>query len=301
MLIGGALAAALGFAVSELDLLELRGDNSELRDQLAQQQEQIATLQQAQSEAAAPIDMPDLSGVEADMAALNGALGDIQSRLADLEARPADAAAPQGDFSALENDLAALRQELDSQRDEIAGLRENAMSVEEATAAAARTAQVQSLLSRLTTALAEGKPLAPLLAELRDAGVNDIPAALTDIADTGPVTLANLQSRFPEAARDALASARADASSEPGGGVAGFLRRQLGARSVAPREGNDPDAVLSRAEAAVRDARLGDALAEIETLPVVAQEAMQSWLDDARARLSALTAAEDLTQRLMAN
>ena len=83
--------------------------------------------------------------------------------------------------------------------------------------------------------------------------------------------------------------------------MGGFLRRQLGARSVIPREGSDPDAVLSRAEAAVRDGRVADALREIDALPQGAKDAMQSWSADAKVRADAEAAVQDLSQRLTAN
>ncbi len=70
---------------------------------------------------------------------------------------------------------------------------------------------------------------------------------------------------------------------------------------MAPREGDDPDAVLSRAEAAVRDGRVADALTEIETLPAPVQDAMADWLASARARAATEAAVQDLSQRLTAN
>ena len=79
------------------------------------------------------------------------------------------------------------------------------------------------------------------------------------------------------------------------------MRRQLGARSVQPREGSDPDAVLSRAEAAVRDGDLSEALNELDNLPEDVQSAMADWLADARARVAAEAAINDLSQRLTAN
>ena len=51
----------------------------------------------------------------------------------------------------------------------------------------------------------------------------------------------------------------------------------------------------------MRDGRLTDALAEIDTLPAPAQDAMAEWLADARGRQAAETAANELSQRLTAN
>ena len=126
----------------------------------------------------------------------------------------------------------------------------------------------------------------------------EVPAALSDVAADGVAQLSTLQAEIPDAARAALAAARA---TETDGGLGGFLKRQLGARSVAPREGDDPHAVLSRLEAAVREGRLDAALAEAEALPSEAQAAMQDWIDAAQARVDAQSATEALVQRVAAN
>ena len=72
-------------------------------------------------------------------------------------------------------------------------------------------------------------------------------------------------------------------------------------RSLEPREGSDSDAVLSRMEAAAREGRLGDALAEAEGLPEAAKAPLQGWLDAVKARQVATLAAEALSQTLNGN
>ena len=84
------------------------------------------------------------------------------------------------------------------------------------------------------------------------------------------------------------------------GGVGSFFQRQLGARSVTPREGDDPDAVLSRIEAAVKAGDLSTALTEAEALPPEAQDAMGDWLSQATTRNDAVTAAKALADTLAA-
>jgi len=301
LLIGGALAAVLGFLASEMNLLGTRGDNSELRATVTKQQAQIAELQNAETQMP-EIEMPDVDGLKSEISALSETVSGMETRLTEVEKRPITGGSSTAAVAAYERELAALQASVEKQRSEIEGLIDNALSVEEATADAARNATLQGALTRITAAINGGKPFASALADLQANGLNDIPAALTETSENGVVTLINLQPRFPDAARAALSDARASGSDETtGGGVGGFLRRQLGARSVAPREGTDPDAVLSRAEAAVRDGRLTDALAELDTLPEISQSAMEDWLADARARQSAEAAAEELSQRLTAN
>ena len=297
LVLGGVIAAALGFVASEMNVLNTRVDTTEMKSTLDQQAEQIAAL-----EASKPVAAPDLSGIEAQIAALDETVMEFETRLAELENRPVaqsdGTAAPAADYS---QELAALQSSVEAQKAEIDRLLENALSVEEATAEAARRAAVQNALTKITAALNTGGGYDPALADLSQAGVQDVPEALAVPADSGVATLLSLQTEFPNNARAALSAARAAGVDEGDGGAVGFLRRQLGARSVEPREGSDPDAVLSRAEAAVREGRLTDALTEIETLPPEAQAAMESWLSDARARVEAEAAVQDLSQRLTAN
>lgn len=252
-------------------------------------------------------------------------LDEINTRLTDVEKRPiTENESSEAAVAAYERELAALtasiteqRSELqssideqradlqsavDAQRAEVEALLDNAITVEEAAAEAARVASIQKALTGLTSAIDAGQPFDAPLAALAEQGVEDVPAALSDVAADGVQTLSALQSRFPDSARASLGAARATGeNNEEEAGVGGFLRRQLGARSVTPREGNGPDAVLSRAEAAVSEGRLDDALGELDALPAPAQEAMQDWLDSARARAAALVATQDLSQSLTAN
>lgn len=300
LVFGGVIAAALGFFAAEMNLLGTHDNNSDLRTQLNDQQAQIVELQNAKPQVP-EMEFPELGGLTSNVAGLSETLSAMETRLTEVEKRPISEGTSPAAVAAYERELEALQASVEEQRSEIEGLLDNALSVEEATADMARTATLQAALTSITAAINGGQPFASGLSELEANGMSDISAALTDTADTGVVTLINLQTRFPDAARTALSVARADGTDEAAGGVSSFLRRQLGARSVAPREGSGPDAVLSRAEAAVRDGELADALSELDTLPENAKAAMQDWLADARARQAADAAAQDLSQRLTAN
>jgi hypothetical protein len=300
LVFGGAIAAALGFLAAEMNVLGTRDNNNDLRTQLIEQQAQIVELQSAEPQVP-DMEFPELDALTNDVATLSEKLSAMETRLIDVEKRPISEGSSTAAVAAYERELEALQASVQEQRSEIEGLLDNALSVEEATADMARTATLQAALTSITAAINGGQPFASEVSELEANGMGDIPAALTDTADTGVVTLINLQTRFPDTARAGLSTSRADGTGEEAGGVGSFLRRQLGARSVAPREGTDPDAVLSRAEAAVRDGQLADALTELDTLPENTQAAMQDWLADARARQAADAATQDLSQRLTAN
>ncbi len=299
MLFGGIIAGGIGFAVAEYDLLEQAGlrpadtSQSNLSDTIAAQEARIKALEETDP-APAPTDDAALQEVQALVA-------ELATRVDDLGNRPATEAPAPVDTSAFEEELAALQSSVETQRDEIQRLLDNALSVEEATAQAAQAATLQSALGRIVSAVTTGQPFEAEIADLKANGIQDVPPALADTAATGVVTAANLQDRFPDAARASLAAARAASPDVDGGGIGGFFKQQLGARSVAPRDGDDPDAILSRAEAAMRDGRLADALAEVKALPPEAKEPLSEWLSDAQARHDAQDAVQTLTQRLTAN
>ncbi|MDF3433582.1 hypothetical protein HKX54_11265 [Sulfitobacter sp. M57] len=291
LLFGGVIAGGLGFVAAEMDIFDSRGGDDEVAQTLNSQSQRIAKLENA--------DAPDLQGVQDAITALSDGVSALEARLEELENRPAstggDAASPE-----YAEDLAALQASVEAQQSEISRLLKNAQSVEEATANAARKAQAQRALTAITVALASGAGYETALQDLSASGVADIPAALQENSE-GVAPLLGLQTGFPDTARAALSVARAAGGDEAETGIGGFLKRQLSARSVAPREGDDPDAVLSRAEAAVREGRVADALTEIETLPAPVQDAMADWLASARARAATEAAVQDLSQRLTAN
>jgi hypothetical protein len=121
-------------------------------------------------------------------------------------------------------------------------------------------------------------------------------------AATGVPTLQSLTDSFPDAARAALEAAlKAQMGASWTDRALTFLRTETGIRSLDPREGNDPDAVLSRAEAAVQDDRLAEALAELAALPPEGQAAMQPWVDQAKVRIAALAATTEIAPHLAGN
>ncbi|MDO5621206.1 MAG: hypothetical protein Q4G24_07030 [Paracoccus sp. (in: a-proteobacteria)] len=273
-----------------------------LAQQVQAQADEIAALKstlEAAANAPAGEAVPALQ-----LAALEQSLNDMQTRLQDqaqqlteLAARPAldpqaaeRLAALAGAAEATQAQIAAAAQEAESR---IAEAETEAARLQAETAAAANAARAQAAVARLHGALAEGGDRAAPLADLQAAGV-EAPEALT-AADIPSLT--EVQAGFDQAARDALAAALRD---NPGGqgatGIIGnFLKAQTGARSVTPREGDDPDAVLSRAGAAVKAGDIAAAIAGIETLPDSAKATMSGWLDGARRYAQAQAALSGLS------
>ena len=332
-LIGGVLAASLGFLAARTEVLDpilpaslkSSGTGEAVAALQATDTKQAGALAALRAEIAA-IDQPDLGPVTRQLAAIQleisslgtesqsqkarladfaAAFEPLNARLGDLEKRPMTEGASDVAIAAYDRELATLRKAIAAQRadvekiiNEARATEAAARALEQSAASAARQAQNQATVTRLSTAVDNGAAYAAILAELHTAGVA-VPDVLNASAKDGVATLSALNDTFPTSARLALSVARADEGG--GGGIKAFLQRHTSARSVQPREGDDPDAVLSRAEAAVTAGDLAVALNEIAALPDAARAKMQGWADSATTRLTALKAAEELAQSLNTN
>lgn len=274
---GLALATGLGgFALAWFDPMDWRGGA-----QIAELQAQVAALSAT------------LAKADETRVALEGRIGNLEAA---PDVVPAPDPALEGRLAAAEAALAAIRAEFAGLATAPGGVTEAALQAavdkamaEWAAAEAGRSAAVVSedqakavqaaALEVIRAAALTGAPYAESLAAL---GGVEVPEPLQRHAGTGMPTLAGLTEAFPEAARAALdASLRATADDSLTGRLLGFLRVQTGARSLEPREGSDPDAVLSRAEAAVKAGDVARALTELGALPPEGLAEMKAWLDQA--------------------
>src|SRR6056297_2720447 len=309
MLIGGIAAAGIGVAAAPYIYPHLPvGPAPEpapapvpsddrydaLVARLDEQAQRLSDLGARLGDIPAPVDRSDeISGLSTTVTSLTERVANLEVQFSNLEVR----ATPEPpDTTATDAALDELRDSLAAQSAELAELRATLEAEEQAARDSARATLQRAALTRVMTALDTGEPFEAALADLRETGA-DVPAALAEAAEGGVPTQSALTERFPEAARAALATVRR-ADGGTASGVGGFFKSQLGIRSLEPREGDDPDAVLSRAEAAVRDGRLGDALAEIETLPDGARAALSDWAAEAGRRSAALSAANALADTL---
>jgi hypothetical protein len=194
----------------------------------------------------------------------------------------------------MEAQLEAFRQQLDQvtadAESRIAEAQDRASEIEAEAAEASLAAQRQAALASLKAALDSGAPYGDALAVLPQA-----PEPLAAAAQEGVATLSSLQASFPEAARQALSTVQVvPDEASTGERFVAFLKRRTNARSLSPREGDDPDAILSRAEAALSDGDLVMALDEIDALPEAAKDAMSDWVGAAETRTAALSALASL-------
>ncbi len=292
-ILGGVIAAGLGYGLAQY----VPGgwpiqDTSALQAALTAQQAETETLKAQIAELEArPIAGPD-ADLEArvaaladqaapDIAPLQQQIAALDQRMTAVEALPVSGNAPSA--AALAAQKAAADAVLKQAEDTAAKIKADA----EATA---KAAEAHAALGRVQAALDSGSAYASALPAL-----GDVPAVLVENAETGLPTLAALQDAFPAASRAALEAAlRANMGESWSDRVANFLRTQTGARSLTPQEGNDPDAILSRAEAALAAGDIAAALTEIAALPPEAQAALTEWQALAQKRQAAVVAVAGL-------
>lgn len=260
-------------AALQAALAETAGLPDQVASQIAALTTRIDTLDTALTAAAGQTSDGTVS--QAAIAALTASVETMKAELATLKSNPAQSADPE-----------TLRQ---LARDEMAAWEAANMERVRAEQAAAEAAAKQAAaLASLQAAPDSGAPYA---AEIAALGNIAVPEIVSKYAETGLPTLKSLTESFPEPARAALeASLRAQSGEALGDRLWSFLRVQTGARSLSPREGTDPDAVLSRAEAALRDGKLPDALAELAALPPEGQAKLADWTALAQDHLAAAAA-----------
>lgn len=310
MVLGGVVAAGIGFGAAtymQSQGMLLGADREALaavEAQLAQQKRVIdemraaqeAIAANAQSAMAASTDAEALEARVADIAERVGAVTQdvsaLAARLTEAEKRPMSDGLSASAIEAYEREVEELRAQVAAQLAEAEALKANSEQT-------ARETLVQAALTRVRAALESGAPYQAALIEFANASGETAPPALADSAASGVATLPALIDAFPEAARAALAEARKGQVDESAGSrIGAFLKAQLGARSVTPQEGTDPDAILSRAEDALRNGDIAAALAEIDALPPESQAHLASWREAAETRAAAVAAAEALAQGL---
>lgn len=297
MLLGGVLCVGFGYAAAQFikpagwpfpgsntdelstQIAALEAQFADLKSSsAAQEQSQAAALETLRSDLESQLSEADDGADE--VAALQSQLEAFDSRLTATEARPvADAVLSPEATEAFQSQIDEMQSLLNA---EITRLQEaKAQSLAEE--AAAREA---TLKARLQTRVNAGEPFDTVLAEL-----GDVPAELESVAASGIPSTSALQEAYSASARQALISA-SKAAHDAGeqGWFATVLQTQLGLRSTEPKEGDDADAILSRAEQAVREGSFAKAIETLGALPEAGQQDMQGWIAQAQQRVDVMSA-----------
>lgn len=311
---------------------DLRPDLTALKAQLGAQDADLAALETQVGAIAPGATSDDLAALDArvmaalaqaeaargaiatELSALSQRIDGFEERLALIERAPVSGdGASAAAIQSFEREIATLRAQIEGQKSESAAMEarvaqmateaesrlgaaeEEASRIRAEAEAEARRGLARAALSHLRAALESGAAIDGALSDLASAGVT-VPPELGEQAKGIP-TSQLLQTRFESAARDALsASLRETAGAGWLDRATAFLRSQSGARSLTPRAGDDPDAILSRAEAALKASDIAGAIDEIKALPEAGQAVMAEWIGLADRRRSALSALSALAQ-----
>jgi len=335
LVLGGVIAAGLGYGAAYMGLATNQQDTgtqdtlATIESTLAGQGDSLTTLStrtaalEEELAALPPVPDPvDLTPLTEDIEALGtridtvaGQISGLTDRIAYLESLPLGETGAEDNSAAIAAAVAQLREQIRAQSENLAAqqaessalierIRGIAAEAEASIAAAQERAEArvnaataQAALGQLRIAVASGAPFGDALSDVT-AGA-EVPEALSAAAQTGVPTLDRLQATFPAAARAALPVALRDTAGEDAvDRFTAFLQSQVGGRSLDPREGDDPDAVLSRAEAALRSGDLDGAITELAALPEGAQAVMAEWTSAAETRRDALAALDAVAAAL---
>jgi len=301
LLLGGALAAVLGFAAArsivpegwpfpgvtpEPDPLAIAVEQQSARvDNLDSRLVGFADRMAALEGDTSVADLrANLKTATARIDNLTGVINAIDARLLEVEKIPRGSGteAAEAAARAYERELSAMRELLDGELAQIRATQEAANADSQSAQAAAQEAATRAALAQVLAALDSGQPFDTALATLADVSGKTSPAGLAETAKAGVVTLNALQASYPEAARAALAASITALVAEGKiGRFEGFMRSQLGTRSLEPKQGG-----------------MDAALAEIAALPEAGQAKMADWVASAKSRAETLAAIQALTADL---
>jgi hypothetical protein len=155
--------------------------------------------------------------------------------------------------------------------------------------ASAKSGAAAIAFANLRNAVAAGRPYAAELAALKslipDSG--DL-GALPSHAETGIPTVAALASDLTKLAETSAAPAPAPAQTSILDSMMASAKSAISIRRIgADATGDEPAAMLARADAALDQGDLAAAIKEVESLPAQARDPLAGWLADAQARASA--------------
>jgi len=316
LFIGGLTAGAIGFAAAlfvtgdfgpfrpdSTATDRLAAENTRLKAELATLEAEFSGHVAQFSELPTGAQLDNLSDRQINTAGLveaqTAAISDLAGRVADIENRPIPMVGATAEAVATyERELTAMRQMFATELARIESAQQESTSRQVDAAIQSEVAALKLALAGIQSAVESGVAYSVQVALFSDAGI-EVPVILTAQSVAGVVTLAELQQLFPNAARAALDAAfREQADDGTVNKLTAFLRSQLGVRSLGPREGDGADAVLSRAEDALRNGNIDAAILEISALPEASKEKMANWVDIAQIRQAVITELSDFSATL---
>jgi len=300
--------AALGALDARVKTLEDRKvetppDLSDLTSRVTRLEESINALAETAKEGGS---VPDAAALDAKIgdleqrlqgkidSALAGQQGESTTELKDLQKEVEALKAKLGALAEahLAGDTSDLAPQLTTLDQRIAKLEATLPELSTAidrSSASAKSGAAAIAFANLRNAVAAGRPYAAELAALKsllpDSG--DL-GALPSHAETGIPTVAALASDLTKLAETSAAPAPAPAQTSILDSMMASAKSAISIRRIgADATGDEPAAVLARAEAALKQGDLAAAIKEVESLPAQARDPLAGWLADAQARASA--------------
>lgn len=167
-------------------------------------------------------------------------------------------------------------------------------------AAATKQAAIALAVSNLQRQMYSGRPYGDQLAVLERLTGNSAPVRqLREHAEDGLPPMSYLQYSFLDAVRSALAAARREEATGPLGKFWANFVGLFSVRKVGAQSGDSPSAIISRAEASLENGDLEAALRELAALEGEPADAMEPWIEEARARVEADQMLDDLTNNVL--
>jgi len=316
LFVGGFICAGLGFGAAIFtqqsnpiwsvhpDVAQFRdettGQMSDIDERLKELGEILAVVDQRAIGDVFKSDIDDLmSRYDQRFAKITSNLESYEKRLGALEKSTIESAIPDELVAQYQDEVKRLKETLETQRESLQQfMSETAETANEVTQRAKDTV-ARGILAQIRAAIDAGGPFDSAIKEFDEQVGDAIPNQLRSLAQDGVQTYQELRDGFAEVARLALSAAREELNESEGfSGIGDYLRKQFQARSVIPKTGDDADAVLSRAEQALRENDLAGALDELDALPDTARDQMQLWIDAARERQGALEQLDTLSQEI---
>jgi hypothetical protein len=316
LLVAGFICAGLGFGAAILSqpsnpIWPVHPDVAQFRDETTGQITGIDTrlnalegrLTDVDQRAVGDVFQSDLdeltNGYDQRFLEIASQLEIFDKRLAALEKSIIESAIPDELVAQYQDEVKRLKETLEAQRESLQQfMSETAETANEVTQRAKDTV-ARGILAQIRAAIDAGGPFDTAIQEFDEQVGQALPNQLRSLAEEGVQTYQELRDSFAEAARSALNAARDELNESEGfTGIGNYLRKQFQARSVTPKTGDDADAVLSRAEQALRENDLNGALNELDALPNAARDQMQPWIDQARERQDALEQLDILSQEI---
>lgn len=271
---------------------ELETVTSTVQDELSTLTGRVSTLESSLA------DLPSGSIDTSNLASADE-LAALAARLDEMSGQPAASPAAAESLAAIESELAALRAsaaqtstELAEARQEIASLTQSANDEAGNDLAIAR---LPLIFSALESAFEGGRPYETELAALRQAQPElVVPEAIAGPAATGLPRPEAVESRLDAALPGMLAGRPADSDASWQDAGVDWFRGLVAMRPTGVVEGNSPDAIVARLEAAVAARDFAAAAAELNALPAPMRAAAGEVADD----IARLAAAENFLAQL---